>query len=183
MQPPPPEPQFADVLPPLQLVPLQQPLHLLLGQVLPQPSAAPWHLPLQLGVQLVVQVPLLQTLPLAHLTQAPPDLPQSPLLVPGWQRLPSQQPLQLLLSHFVVFLHAPLSQVPPLAWQSRQAEPALPQAVSLIVSVHDVPAQQPLQSFLAHGLPQPLSAPWHFPEQLGVQLRPSLSLLGASASG
>ncbi len=59
----PPTPQALFVLPARQEVPLQQPEQLLLLQVPPQPLSAPGHLPLQLGVQVLWQVPPLQVLP------------------------------------------------------------------------------------------------------------------------
>lgn len=62
----PPTPQALFVFPARQEVPLQQPEHLLVLQVPPQPLSAPGHLPLQFGVQVLWQLPPLQVLPWAE---------------------------------------------------------------------------------------------------------------------
>jgi hypothetical protein len=64
-QDPPPVPQAAVVVPFWQeLLLSQQPVQVLVGQGLPQPSSCPWHLSVQYGVQPPVQLPLLQVCPL-----------------------------------------------------------------------------------------------------------------------
>lgn len=54
----PPVPQAELLVPALHVVPEQHPVHLFVGHVPPQPSAAPLHFPVQFGVQIVVQIPL-----------------------------------------------------------------------------------------------------------------------------
>ncbi len=83
----------------------QQPGQLLLAQVPPQPSGAPAHLPLQLGVQLW-QLPATQLL-VPQAWQAAPLAPQKSTSVPGRQVVPSQQPLQVETSQALIPVQVP----------------------------------------------------------------------------
>lgn len=169
-------------------MPSQQPVQLLLWQVPPQPSEAPWHLPLQLGVQLLPQLPLAQLEPCAaQLAQAAPPFPQALSAVPSSQTKPTQQPGQLLLlqvpphssaapahlpAQFGVHEEQVLSGphlLPTDLVQSEHWAPSLPQAASVTPGVHCSPMQQPRQSLTWHFPPQPSSAPAHLPVQFGVQ--------------
>jgi hypothetical protein len=124
-------PQAVSEVPSWQTVPSQQPVHWLVGQVPPQPSSAPAHLPMHWGGQ--PQVPEeVQEVPGAQVPQEPPQpsLPHS---------LPTQSgthPLQV-----------PWSQVLPSWLQSTQVAPLLPQALSERPSRHSEPLalQQPGQ--------------------------------------
>lgn len=53
--------------------------------------------------------------------------------------------------------------------QAVQADPELPQAVSLVPALQTVASQHPLQSFLVQVEPHPSEAPMHLPLQSGTQ--------------
>jgi hypothetical protein len=76
-------PQAVSTVPAWQaLLASQQPLQWLIRQGLPQPSSAPWHLPLQLGKHLHFQPAHFSPLA-AQSTQAAPARPQALSAVPG----------------------------------------------------------------------------------------------------
>jgi hypothetical protein len=90
----------AEVLvPPLQVVPAQQPAQSPNGHVPPHPSEAFAHLPVQLGVQIVWHTPLEHTWFAPHVEHVPPFFPQAAVLVPPLQVVPAQQPVQLFEAH------------------------------------------------------------------------------------
>lgn len=122
-----------------------------MGQVPPQPSGAPLHLPMHWGTHL--HVPETHFRPVAvQLTQEAPPTPQAALLVPARHFPPaSQQPAQVLAVH--VPPHPSLSpmhllaqlgthvQVPALQVgvglaQLAQATPPAPQAEELVPGRH-----------------------------------------------
>lgn len=118
----------------------------------PHPSSAVWHLPAHWGVQ---QAPVLvQTAGLAQVPHVPPQ----PL---GPHCLPVQEGSQGLSVQVrsVQFCSGP---------HTAQAPPTLPHAEVARPGSHFLSAvQQPSQLFTLQMPPQPLSAPWHLPAQLG----------------
>jgi hypothetical protein len=87
-------------------------------------------------------------------TQAPPPVPQLLSLVPARHWFPLQQPLQPVQLGAAVQTEVAASQVLPLALQSVQTMPPLPQATSVIPERHCVPLQQPEQLLQAGLLSQ-----------------------------
>lgn len=170
-------------------VPLQQPAQLLVAQVPPQSSDSPAHLPAQLGVQTVVQLPLLQTFPaLVQFSHGTPLKPQFASFGGATQFVPQQQPVQALVGQVppqpsdapaqapaqlgvqgVVQLPS-LPQIFPWLAQFSQASPLAPQAVMVGGVTHVLPEQQPEQVLLGQAPPQPSASPVHLSVQSGVQV-------------
>jgi hypothetical protein len=120
-------PQNAGSLPPLQVVPEQQPTQFV-------------------GVQVVVHACETHVWVPVHATQAAPALPHALVWVPAWQMSPWQHPVG---QEVVVQVHLWLEQ----AWlvpQLLHAAPPVPQAV-FAVPVWHLPAesQQPVAQFVA----------------------------------
>ena len=146
-----------------------------------RPSRGTHHLPIWLLYAYAISA----LEPPAQALQPPPLAPHLAVVLPLWQVTPSQQPLQhcplrqtpplhLVPSLSPELVHEPDTQVPEeqgllVLEQLAQAPPALPQAASRVPALHTTPAQQPLQVLAVHLLPQPSSAPAHFPAQFGVQ--------------
>lgn len=171
-----------------QAVPSQQPAQLLVAQVPPQSSDSPAHLPAQLGVQTVVQLPPLQTFPaLVQFSHWTPLKPQFASFGGATQFVPQQQPVQALVGQVPpqpsdAPAHAPaqlgvqtgvqLPAVQTCPWlaQFSQASPLEPQAVMVGGVTHVLPEQQPEQELLGQVPPQPSASPVHLSVQLGVQV-------------
>ncbi len=131
-QAPPLAPQAAAAVPALHTVPAQHPLQLLLGHLPPQPSAAPAHLPAQLGTHL--HCPESQVWLALQEPQVPPQ-PSEPQLLPAQSGAqPEQVPALQVLPDFSV--------------QSTQVAPDMPHRVSDAPAKHDVLSllQQPTQA-------------------------------------
>jgi hypothetical protein len=159
----------------------QQPKQVLMGQVPPQPSAAPLHLAAQSGTHL--HVPATQVgVDDGQLTQVPPLAPQALAVVPGWQApLESQQPPQVLVGqvppqpsstpwHLAAqsgtHLHVPETQVGVDTGQLTQVSPLVPQALLAVPGWQTSPtSQQPVQVLVGQGSPHPSSSPLQRPVQ------------------
>ncbi len=154
------------------------------------PSQAPPGQGVPEGAGGVVQLPLLlqasavQGSPSSQAVQAPPPFPHAAAVVPPWQALPFQHPVQheparhcpplhAVPSGLVPPVHCPATHIPvahsPVAWQVAQELPFTPQARFSLPDLHCVPSQQPAQPFCGQGTPQPSSAPAHLPAHSATQ--------------
>lgn len=128
VQAPPPVPQVDREVPVWQVVPVQQPVQVVVLQVPPQPSLAPTHLFLQSGAH--SHRPRLHTWPPVQVPQVPPQ-PSGPHCLPPQEGV---QAVQVLLT-----------QVPLLVVQSTQDTPLEPHSVSLVPPTQPLLEQQPAQ--------------------------------------
>jgi len=159
-QPPPPNPQALLAVPGLHVLPSQQPVV--------QLAVVHWHWPPTHAcplTQVETHRPPWQVSQGPHAWQARPPTPQAPLLRPGLQVLPSQQPSGQLAA---VQTHDPLRHSVP-EGHATQIAPLLPQAVLAVPGLQSLPSQHPvaqLAGVQTHSPPTQVN-PWaHFVPQV-----------------